>query len=213
MAGLIYFKKPGVDLKRKYRRILEISLILSLFLLTLIFYSFQRFENPEGKINPKIDIEIETIDIPPTKIEKKIPPPARPVIPVASEKEDYPLELTIPANTEIFIPIDIIELPKPPAEPDTIPFVELSEKPELIKRVPPVYPDLARKAGIEGMVITKVLINTEGEIEDVQILKSATMLDDAAVTAAYQFKFTPGKQRDRLVKVWMTIPFSFKLKK
>jgi hypothetical protein len=38
------------------------------------------------------------------------------------------------------------------------------------------------------------------------------MLDQAALDAALQFKFTPGKQRDRLVKVKMSVPFSFRLR-
>jgi len=39
------------------------------------------------------------------------------------------------------------------------------------------------------------------------------MLNDAAVDAAKEWKFKPGKQRDRFVKVWMNIPIDFKLKK
>jgi TonB family protein len=57
-----------------------------------------------------------------------------------------------------------------------------------------------------------VLIDTKGNVEDVRVIKSNPMLDDAAIAAAWQFKFTPAKQRDRLVKVWMSIPFHFRLK-
>ena len=63
------------------------------------------------------------------------------------------------------------------------------------------------------MVVVKVLIGTKGDVEKVEIVKSHPMLDESAMAAAKLFKFTPGKQRDRVVKVWMTIPFTFKLKK
>ena len=55
--------------------------------------------------------------------------------------------------------------------------------------------------------------STKGDVEKVEVVKSHPMLDDAAIAAAKQFKFKPGKQRDRYVKVWMTIPFTFRLKK
>ncbi len=106
------------------------------------------------------------------------------------------------------------ELPPPPEEEEPIvPFFALSEKPVEIKRVNPVYPELAKKAGIEGTVVVKVLVNTKGDVEKVEILKSHPLLDEAAVNAAKQFKFKPGKQRDRYVKVWVSIPFNFRLKK
>ena len=60
-------------------------------------------------------------------------------------------------------------------------------------------------------MVLKVLIGTDGNVEDVEIFKSHPMLDDAAIEAAKQFRFTPGIQRDRPVRVWMSIPFSFRL--
>jgi TonB family protein len=38
------------------------------------------------------------------------------------------------------------------------------------------------------------------------------MLNEAAIEAARQFKFKPGKQKDKLVKVWVSIPFNFSLR-
>ncbi len=212
----LIYKNPDVDLKLKYRKILEASLIIALVILIGVFYSFKKFE-PEYKLEKKVDIKIETVDIPQTEQINRPPPPARPAIPVASEDEDIPDELTI-EETEIDFtqPVGEEAPPPPPPEEEEEPIVEfyaLSEKPEVIKRVEPVYPELARKAGIEGMVVVKVLIGTKGDVEKVEVVKSHPMLDEAAVAAAKQFKFKPGKQRDRYVKVWMTIPFTFRLKK
>ena len=102
----------------------------------------------------------------------------------------------------------------PPADDSTevYDFIAVSDKPELLKKVAPAYPELARKAQVEGVVVVKILIDTNGDIEDAQIFKSIPMLDRAAIDAAMKFKFTPGKQRDRFVKVWMKLPFKFNLK-
>jgi protein TonB len=207
------YKNPEVDLKLKFRRVFEASLVVTLIILILFLYSFKKFE--AGYVLEKtVDVKIETIEIPQTEQINRPPPPARPSIPIASEDEDIPDELTID-ETEIDFsqPIDDAPPPPPEEEEPIVEFYALSDKPEVINRVEPTYPDLARKAGIEGMVVVKVLIGTKGDVEKVEVVKSHPMLDDAAMAAAKLFKFKPGKQRDRFVKVWMTIPFTFRLKK
>ena len=104
-------------------------------------------------------------------------------------------------------------MPPPEVEDDIeYPFHAVSEKPEVIHKVKPYFPEIAQKAGVSGMVVVKVLIGTRGDVEKVEVVKSHPMLDEAAVKAAWQFKFKPGKQRDRAVKVWMNIPFTFRFK-
>jgi protein TonB len=207
------YKNPDVDLRLKYRKIFEASLLIALAILTLVFYAFKKFDSGY-KLEKTVDIKIETVDIPQTEQFNRPPPPARPSIPIASEDEDIPDELTI-EETEIDFTRPVDEAPPPPPEEEEpiVEFYALSDKPEVIHKVEPTYPDLARKAGIEGMVVVKVLIGTKGDVEKVEVVKSHPMLDDAAMAAARQFKFKPGKQRDRFVKVWMTIPFTFRLKK
>ena len=184
---------------------------MALVILIIVLYSFKKFES-DFELEKTVDIDIESIDIPQTQQINRPPPPARPSIPVASEDEDIPDELTID-ETEIDFSETILEAPPPPEDEEPIvEFYALSEKPEVIKKVEPKYPELARKASIEGMVIVKVLINTKGTVDKVEILKSHPMLDESAIAAARLFKFKPGKQRDRLVRVWMTIPFTFRLK-
>ncbi len=144
---------------------------------------------------------------------EKPPPPSRPQIPIESEDEDLPEDLTI-EETEVDFSQQTQDTPPPPEEEEEpiVPFFALSEKPKEIKRVNPEYPELAKKAGVEGTVVVKVLVNTKGDVEKVEVLKSHPLLDDSAVEAARQFKFKPGKQRDKYVKVWVSIPFNFTLK-
>lgn len=99
----------------------------------------------------------------------------------------------------------------PAATPPVVPFYSLTEKPTETKRVTPVYPDLAKKAGIEGTVVVKVLVKTNGKVEKVEVLKSHPLLDEAAIDAAKQFEFTPGKVQGEAVRVWVSIPFDFNL--
>lgn len=210
---LFIYKNPDVDLKLKYRKFMEAALVIALLIMVAVFYSFKKFESGY-KLEKKVDVKIETVEIPQTQQINRPPPPARPSIPIASEDEDIPDELTID-ETEIDFSQPVDEAPPPPPEEEEpiVEFYALSDKPVVIKRVEPIYPELARKAGIEGMVVVKVLIGTKGDVEKVQVVKSHPMLDEAAIAAAKQFKFKPGKQRDRFVKVWMTIPFTFRLKK
>jgi protein TonB len=179
---------------------------------TLLFYAFQRFE-PSAELQKQLDKEIVIDVVPPTIQRTKPPTPLRPVIPVDFDNQDeFPVDF--PTTDEVFSnPTTTILSPPPKGEEEpVVPFAELSEEPVEIKRVNPAYPELARRAGIEGMVVVKTLINTKGDVEDVVVLKSHPLLDQAAIEAAKQFKFKPGKQRDRYVKVWMSIPFTFKLK-
>lgn len=92
-----------------------------------------------------------------------------------------------------------------------IEFFSLTEKPEIIYRAEILYPEIAAKAGIEGMVVVKVLIDTLGNVEKAEIVKSAhPVLDNSALFSASLFKFKPAMQRNKKVKMWMAIPFTFK---
>jgi protein TonB len=61
--------------------------------------------------------------------------------------------------------------------------------------------------------VVKALVDIDGSIMDVQILKSSgnQMLDEAALAAARKWKFTPAKQRDKFVRVYVSIPVNFRL--
>jgi protein TonB len=101
-----------------------------------------------------------------------------------------------------------IEEDGPP--PDFVPF---EKPPAVIKRVEPVYPELARKAGIEGRVIVKVWIDKHGKVKDVVVLKSTVeLLNAAAVSAAKQWEFTPAMMKLGPVDVWSTLTFNFRLR-
>ncbi len=77
------------------------------------------------------------------------------------------------------------------------------------------YPKKEMDAGIEGNVLVQAYIDIDGHVKKTKVLKgvSNTGLDKAAEDAIKKVKFTPAKQRDKDVEVWVTIPVQFKLDK
>ena len=205
----LYKKDESADLERGYQVRLERCFIIVLFLLCFLFLAFPKLDEQAIQLEmPEIPLIVEVI--PPTEQNPPPPRPSPPMIPVEAEDDD----LTAPVEID-FLDLQkdwVSEVARPVIPEDTsdiVDFIAVSEKPKKIKSVAPVYPDLAQKAGVTGQVVVKVLIDKQGNIEKAEILKSVPMLDEAALAAAWQLKFTPGKQRDRFVKVWMAVPFNF----
>jgi TonB family protein len=74
------------------------------------------------------------------------------------------------------------------------------------------YPDIAKRAGIEGRVFVKALIDETGSVVGTSIIRGiGAGCDQAAMEAVMQSKFKPGRQKGKPVKVQVTIPILFKL--
>jgi len=204
-------KNPEIDLKLKYKKALETAIIGALLIIIGVFYSFKKFESG-FHLPEQPDITIETIEIPQTRQIQKPPPPSRPSIPVEAEDDEVVDDVTIEDTDVSFEAMEELPPPPPPEEDEVFEFFAVSEKPVLIHKEKPIYPDLAKKAGIEGIVVVLVTIGKDGIVEDAKIYKSLPMLDEAALAAAKKCRFKPAKQRDKFVRVKMTIPFHFKLK-
>jgi TonB family protein len=76
-----------------------------------------------------------------------------------------------------------------------------------------VYPEAARKAGIQGQVIVKTLIGTDGTVQDTKLHTSVpgSGFDEAAIAAITQLKFKPAQKDGTPVEYWFTIPIRFSL--
>lgn len=83
--------------------------------------------------------------------------------------------------------------------------------PEPITKVSPVYPDLAREAGVDGTVMTRALVCVNGTVADVHIVKSIPMLDAAAVAAVRRWRYQPAIRVGRPVAIWVDAPVRFSL--
>ena len=74
------------------------------------------------------------------------------------------------------------------------------------------YPQEARDKNIEGRVIVKFIVTSEGNVRDAQIVRGiGAGCDEEALRVVSEAKFTPGKQRGRNVDVEMNVPIVFKL--
>lgn len=210
-------KNPGVSLRVKYRKVMELSFIISLVILIATFQSLRAL-NMDSAESKTPDVQIEVKDIPPTEQIKKPPPPPRPSIPIPSDNEDIPEDLTI-ETTELDL-TDIPPPPPPPEEEDEINiFVAYDEAPSPIGGFVAIqralkYPEIARKAGIEGRVIIQVQVSEQGDVVNTRVIKSLghSGCDEAAIKAIKKIKWNPALQRDKPVKVWVAIPVIFKLK-
>ncbi|NOX18392.1 MAG: TonB family protein [Chlorobi bacterium] len=96
-------------------------------------------------------------------------------------------------------------------------FVAAEEMPKPIGGVKAIqarvsYPDLARRAGIQGRVFVKAYIDEEGNVVKTEIIKGiGGGCDEAAQKAVEETKFVPGKQRGKTVKVQAVVPILFQL--
>jgi protein TonB len=76
-----------------------------------------------------------------------------------------------------------------------------------------VYPEIAKRAGVEGKVYVLAFVNEQGDVTKAQIIKGiGAGCDEAALDAVLRTRFTPGKQRGKPVRVQVSIPIIFKLK-
>jgi TonB family protein len=90
---------------------------------------------------------------------------------------------------------------------------DMDKPPKLIKKVAPVYPEDARQAGIQGIVVLEATTDKEGNVAKVRILKSeSSLLNQAAVDSLKQWKYEPYHKDGKTVPVAFTVTIQFKLK-
>jgi len=85
------------------------------------------------------------------------------------------------------------------------------KEPRRIFDVKPVYPAIAQQAGIQGIVIIEAIIGIDGSVEEARILRPVPLLDQAALEAVTQWRYTPTLLNGQPVRVVMTVTVSFNL--
>ena len=83
--------------------------------------------------------------------------------------------------------------------------------PRKLKNVNPAYPDIARQARVQGVVILECTIGPDGRITDVKVLRGIPLLDAAAVDAVKQWVYEPTFVNGVPARVIMTVTVTFKL--
>ncbi len=217
-------KHPSVDLRRKYSLFLSIGLLISLAVVTTAF---------EWKTYDWYAVDLESVVIaendipeiiPPTRIPPPPPPPKKVSIvevPNDEEEPDVDIEFELPDFED---PVnEIIEFDEPDDEEPEVIHVVVEEKPSFPGGIEAfyryvsknlTYPNLARNRGVEGKVFLSFVIDKDGSISDVEVVKGiGAGCDEEAVRVLQNApKWNPGKQRGKPVKVRMVIPIIFALK-
>ena len=189
----------------QHRKLLEIGMIVSLALHIIILQSSKQIKtNPvEIQLPPPDFIPPEIPNIEPTK---PFIPPKPPTIPTVSEDpllpEDELIEIPHLKWTDPLPPPDWSE--SSGADEWLPPFVAREVDPDPIGGFAEIanhiaYPELARRAGIEGRVIVAVEIDENGEVLQTRVTKSLNFagMDEAAEKAIRAVKWTPAYQRDK----------------
>jgi len=108
--------------------------------------------------------------------------------------------------------------PPPPAPPPPPPTVApaapirvggVVREPRIVKLVPPVYPVLAAKARVAGMVVLEAVVTAEGDVDEIRVVSGHPLLVEAAIECVKQWKYEPTLLNGVPVAVILTAKVSF----
>ncbi|HEX5108539.1 MAG TPA: energy transducer TonB [Vicinamibacterales bacterium] len=111
--------------------------------------------------------------------------------------------------------IAIAPPPPPPPAPEARRIVRAGSvlaPPRKIVDVAPIYPRLAAQAGVSGIVVLEAVIAEDGTVRDLKVLRSVPLLDQAAIDAVRQWRYTPTTLGGVAVSVVMTVTVNFALR-
>jgi len=190
----------------------------------LLVVELSAWPTPPKQVKPAAPAKAEKQPLPEKTVEKKPPPPPKPthsppakkVVKEVSENavepapEEDVVDKAEPRFTEPSPPM-LIE-PAEDALPKPVPIFRLTQAPRFLHRADPVYPEAMRTQGISGMVKLEALIDKEGRVRKVSILKSAgKAFDEAARRAILASSFYPAEVENKPVAVLLRLPVRFEL--
>ena len=227
-------KSPTANLENKKLLFTEIGLIISLLVVWLAF-EWSTTDKQVSVFEETAEVVEAEEMIPITQETPPPPPTAAPKIPILSDQIDIVddeiqvddnlfmnLEDDASMGVEIMDYVETVE--EETVEEEAIPFQFVEEKPSFMggdanafskwvnERL--VYPEIAKENGVSGRVTLQFTVNTNGSVSNIKVLRGVDpSLDKEAVrVVSMSPKWTPGKQRDRAVKVTYTFPVIFQLR-
>lgn len=223
-------------LNKKYRRILYNATAIAAILHLVAIATWMVIRNMESKseAGPR-DVRIVEFEmgVPPSISQQESAPQLAVTAPVAPPSIGVPepvpdfqaTETTIATTeqlSEALVPTDlsslggsgdslVVDLGDGDGNPSPTDFVAVEEQPVLINLPAPVYPELARKAGVEGTVTVRALVGKDGKVQDAFVTAGNDMLNESALDAVNKATFRPALQQHKPVAVWVQIPMNFSL--
>ncbi len=142
-----------------------------------------------------------------SRVQLEAKPPDEPSS--SSSPDIEPAPEAAPANGAIGAPAGSSDESNAPIAANAV-----AHPPEIVTYVVPIYPPQARAKKIEGRVLLMVIVDESGKVEDnVQVVDSIPMLDQAAIDAVHQWSFTPARDADgNPVRVQLEVPVRFTLR-
>ncbi|MBR4775291.1 MAG: TonB family protein [Bacteroidales bacterium] len=226
-------KSEKANLQNKRLLFTEIGLVIALLAVYVGFnWSTKDSQVAALEDTTSVLMEEEMIAIPD---QLPPPPPETPNIPVLSDQIDI-VEDDIKVDDDMFMNLEddnsAIEIQdykeavveEEEVEEEAVPFQLVETKPsfnggdanEFSKWVNSklVYPEIAKENGVQGRVTLSFTVEADGRVTNVRVLKGVDeSLDKEAVRVVSSSpRWTPGKQRDRKVKVSYTFPVYFMLR-
>lgn len=198
-----------LDLKELYPYYIRVGIVISLLFHVIVFMGAPAFRPKPYQHVRTTEIAIEEVKAKEIEDIKEPEEIARPSLPVEAEAEEEVEVETI----EKTVGLETVEKLPPPPTLDHFVFIPHDTPPKVKERVLPVYPEIAKKAGIEGSVLLHLFVDETGKVIKVLVAMSLEpSMDQAALEAARKTTFHPALQRDKPVGVWVAYPVRFKLK-
>jgi protein TonB len=101
--------------------------------------------------------------------------------------------------------------PPPPVPAAPVRVGGVIGQPTLLTRVGPAYPPMAVQAHVEGVVVLEAVVDRQGRVENVRILRSIPLLDQAAIDAVKQWQYAPLLVNGQPASFIITVTVSFAL--
>jgi len=229
------------ELKRAYRRNISIGILvasgLHLFVIGGALLINKLATKPPEAVGTIVLKTAAELGAPPTLSAKDIPIPVATVhrtlpsvgVPTPVPDEEAPEEMEMATMDELAAmaaPAPVVDLDEMGNKdivienldellPTPDEFVAYEEAPEKVIDVKPTYPEMARRAGIEGVVWVNALVDREGKVRDVIIVKDSGAnagFEDAAIDAAKKTIWKPAISNGQPVALWITYKILFTLK-
>lgn len=217
-------KNPKADLTRKTGLFFSIALVVTMSLV-LSAFEWKHYEERIDELVQRNSDVFEQEDVPVTEILQPLPPvPSAPEI--VEVKDDEPFEeikinLDIETTTETVVaPVEIMAVEEKENVDEIVLFPESNAAFEgglgaFYKYVSDEvkYPAQARRIEREGKVFVEFVINRDGSVTDIKVIKGiGAGCDEEAIRVIQKSpKWTPGKQRGKPVRQRMVLPINFQL--
>ena len=221
-------KNPKKDLNRQRTLFLQIGLVFALAVVFLAF-EWKTYEKSESTLASSGPVQIDEEIVQITQQEQPPEPPKAAEVTTILEIVDNDVVVEDEINVDIearadqavqsYVPVMTEKEPAPVAE-EIFTFVE--EYPEfpggdkalreyILNNIK--YPEVARTSGITGTVYVQFVVEKDGSISDVKVVRGiGGGCDEEAVRVVKSMpRWKPGKQRGQPVRVYFTLPIEFKL--